>query len=41
MVDEILINEKQKLSAAREVPECLDSDCDENDLYQVDKMSLE
>ena len=41
MVDEILLNETQKLSAAREVPEFLDSDCDENDLYQVDKMSLE
>ena len=40
-VDEILLNETQKLSAVREVPEFLVSDYDENDLYQVDKMSLE
>ena len=40
-VDEILLNETQKLSAAREAPECLDSDYYENDFYQADKMSLE
>ena len=41
MVDEILLNETQKVSAAREAPEILDSDYDENDLYQVEKMCLE
>ena len=40
MVNEILLNEK-KVSAARESPEVLDSDCDENNLYQVEKMRLE
>ena len=40
-VGEILLTENQKLSAAREAPEFLDSDYDENDVYQVDKMSLE
>ena len=40
-VDEILLTENQKVSAAREAPEFLDSDYDENDLYQVYKMSLE
>ena len=38
---EILINETQKLSAAREAPEFLDSDYDDNDLYQVERMILE
>ena len=32
--------ETQKVSAAREAPEFLDSDYDENNLYQVEKMSL-
>ena len=41
MVDEILLNETQKLSTTKEAPEVLDPDCAENDLYQVDKMSLE
>ena len=41
MVDKILINETQKLSAARKAPEVLGTDCDDNDLYQVEKMSLE
>ena len=41
MVDGILLNETQKVSAEREAPEVLDSDCNENDLYQVDKMRLE
>ena len=40
-MDEILLNETQKVSAARESPTFLDSDCDENDLYQVEKMILE
>ena len=41
VVDEILLNETQKVSVAREAPELLDSDCDENDIYQVEKISLE
>ena len=41
VVDEILLNETKKVSAAREAPGFLDSDCDENELYQVEKMSLE
>ena len=41
MVDEILLKKTQKLSAAREATGFLDSDCDENNLYQVEKMSLE
>ena len=40
-MDEILLNETQKVSAAREAPEFLDSDCDGNNLYQVLKISLE
>ena len=40
-MDEILLNETQKLSAAREAQKFFDSDCDENDQYQVEKMSLE
>ena len=39
-VDEIVLNGTQKVSAAREAPEVLDSDYDEKNLYQVDKMSL-
>ena len=31
----------QKLNAAKEAPEFLDSDKDENDLYQVEIMILE
>ena len=41
MVDEIILNETQKVSAAREASENLDYDCDKNDIYQVEKMSLE
>ena len=33
MLDEILMNETQKVSAAKEVPELLDPDYDDNDLY--------
>ena len=40
-MDEILLNETPKVSAAREAPEFLDSDYDENNLYHFDKMSLE
>ena len=41
VVGEILLNETQKRSSAREAPEFLDSDCDENNLHHVDKTSLE
>ena len=40
-MDKLLINETQKVSAAREAPYFLDSDFDDNYLYQVEKMSLE
>ena len=40
VVDEIRLNETQKVSTEREAPEFLDSDFDENDLYQDEKMSL-
>ena len=40
-MDYILLNETQKLRAAREEPEFLDSDYDAKNLYQVDKISLE
>ena len=41
VMDEILLNETQKVSAAREAPGFLDSRYDENYLYQADKTSLE
>ena len=41
VVDEILLNETQKVSAEREAPEFLDSGFDDNGLYQVGKMILE
>ena len=41
MVGDIKVNGTQKLSAAREAPAFMDSDYDENDPYQVDKISLE
>ena len=41
VVGEILLNETQKLSAVRKAPEFLDSDYDENNLYQVEEISLE
>ena len=41
VVDEILLNETQNVSAAREAPEFLDSLYDENDLYQVEKVIIE
>ena len=40
-MDEILLHETQKVSVAREAPEFLDPDYDENKIYQVKKMSLE
>ena len=40
-MDNILLNETQILNSARKAFEFLDSDYDANDLYQVEKMSLE
>ena len=40
-VDEILLHETQKVSAMKEAPELFESDYDENELYQVENMSLE
>ena len=40
-MDDILLNETQKVRAAREEPEFFDSDYDTKNLYQVDKISLE
>ena len=40
-MDDILLNETQKIRAAREEPELLDSDYNAKNLYQVDKLSLE
>ena len=40
-VGEILLNETQRVSAEREAPEFLDSDCNDNYLYQADKINLE
>ena len=39
-VDEILLTENQKVCSAREASEFLDFDYDDNDMYQVDKMSI-
>ena len=41
MVDEIILNETQKVIAMREAPQFLSSVCDDNDLKQVEKMSPE
>ena len=41
VIVDILLNETQKVGAAREATDVLDSDYDDNYLYQVDKMSLE
>ena len=38
--DEILLHETQKVSAEEESHENIDSDFDENELYQIDNMSL-
>ena len=40
-VDEILLKEKRKVSAEREAPENIESHFDENEMYQIDNMSLE
>ena len=39
-MNEVLLNETQKLSTAREAPEFLEYDYDENDPYQVEKWVL-
>ena len=41
MVDDILLNEAQKASAARKSPYVSDSNCEENNLYQIKEISLE
>ena len=41
-MDEILLNEPKTLSAVNhEAPEFLENGCDENDMYQVENMSLD
>ena len=40
-VDEILLQENQKLISEKGEHENIESDFDENDLYQIDNMSLE
>ena len=40
-VDEILLHKNQKLSAEKEAHEKFESDFDENELYQIDNMSLD
>ena len=40
MVDEILLNETQKVCTSMEAPDFLDFGYDENDLYQVEKLVL-
>ena len=40
-MDEILLNETQKVSAVRGAPGLLDSDYDENNLCQVENITLE
>ena len=40
-VDEILLHETQRVIAAKEAPGFLESDYDENKIYQVENMSLE
>ena len=41
LVDEILLNKTQKVSAVREAPELLETYYDEKDIYEVERMSLE
>ena len=41
VVDEILLNESQKVGAARESPKFWYSDYHENDIYQIEWMSIE
>ena len=40
-MDEILLHKTQKLSTARKSPKHLDTDYDENDLFQVERISFE
>ena len=40
-MDEIIIDETQKVSAAKESPGFLESNYGETELYQVENMSLE
>ena len=40
MVDEILLNETQKVSAVRKAREFLEYDYDDNNIYQVENMRL-
>ena len=41
VVYEILLNKTQKVSAAREASEFLDSDCDEKNTYHAEKMIID
>ena len=41
MFDEILLHENQKLSAAKKASENIESNLDENKLYQIDNMILD
>ena len=41
VVDEILLHETQKESAAREALEVLDSNYDDNNLYHLERMGIE
>ena len=40
-MDGILLHETQKVSAVKEAPACFKCDYDENELYQLENMSLE
>ena len=40
-MDKILLHETQKLSTARKSSKNLDTDYDENNLFQVERISLE
>ena len=40
-MDEILLNKRQKISDEMEASELLDSDYDENEIYQVENMTKE
>ena len=40
-MDEIILKENNKVSAEEEAHENTESDFDENDLYQIDNMSLD
>ena len=40
-MDEILLHENKKVITAKEAPENIQSDFDENNLYQIENMSLE